>query len=338
MMENGNLGKLTDQLEGIFRNRQFGIYPLLGGASSRKYFRITFDRPTYFPTPTVLLMVVPLAEITTLTDFMHVAYYLQRHHVPVPKLYQIAESEGWIFLEYLTVPTIEEYVQQNPARVEMLLPQLVDLIIDMQMKCAPEQHCPAFQRRFDYDKYRFEFSFHVEEHLLTKYWQIPDAAKLLHDLAEEISRTLDMDYPIFVHRDFQSSNLFYNENADDGERFYMIDFQDARSGSPIYDLVSCLWDSYLPVSEKLREDLTEKYYRVLPRFNIHWEHAEYRKLIDYTVIQRKLHDAGAFALNYHRFGNTRYVPYIRDAVRMALDKMRNYPQFFGVVQLLEKKL
>jgi hypothetical protein len=66
---------------------------------------------------------------------------------------------------------------------------------------------------------------------------------------------------------------------------------------------------------------------------LNWE--DYEKMADYTVIQRKLHDAGVFAFNYRRFNSQQYVGYIHNAVGMALERMRKYPQFSGASKIFE---
>ena len=43
----------------------------------------------------------------------------------------------------------------------------------------------------------------------------------------------------------------------------MIDFQDARMGSPHYDLASLLYDAYVPISKDEKRELTDLYLREL---------------------------------------------------------------------------
>lgn len=327
---------LREPLSRFFQTADFTIAPLPGGASSRRYYKITFSGDaSYFPAPAVLLTVIPPEEPAVLTDYVNIAYYLKRTGVPIPALYEINCAEGWVFSEYLELPTLEEHLRRSPQGIEKVLPEVLQFLLEIQHRCAFEAHCPAFQRRFDYQKYMFEFDFHLREQLLNFYYQHHYDSAVLQDFSHRISAALDIDLPVFVHRDFQSSNIFY-DSAAPTSRFKIIDFQDARRGSPLYDLVSCLWDSYIPIGEELREELLKEYFRHLPELSIEWEWKYFEKIADYTVIQRKLHDAGAFAYNFRRFGSKRYVGFIETAVEMALAKMWKYREFAHACKIFER--
>lgn len=328
---------LTEDLGRFFKSARFTLTPIEGGASSRIYFRIDFREESYFPGDSVMLMVVPQPEMRMLTDYMHIDYYLRRMQVPTPRLYELNQNSGWIFLKYESAPTLENYLLQHPLHTEAALVALSGFLRALQQRCRREDHCPAFQRRFDYEKYQSEFSFLVKEQLLGLYFQKPYDQDMLTEFTREISTRLDLDYPVFVHRDFQSSNIFIHPREDGGFDFSVIDFQDARHGTPVYDLVSFLWDSYLSVPQDLQTRLVERFYRhVTADLGIDWDWAHYQRIIDYSIIQRKLHDAGAFAYNYRRFKSRRYLQHLDSALRMALEPMARYPACQAMRQLLER--
>ena len=58
-----------------------------------------------------------------------------------------------------------------------------------------------------------------------------------------MSKELAKQSNYFTHRDFHSRNIM---QLNDGE-LALIDFQDARLGSPIYDWASICFDSYVPI-------------------------------------------------------------------------------------------
>jgi aminoglycoside/choline kinase family phosphotransferase len=326
---------LRNQLADFFRTSEFSISPIPGGASSRRYFKITFREKNYFPSQTVLLMQVPDQDSRLLQDHVNINYYFKRMGINTPRIFEVNLSKSWVFLHFETSPTVEHYLHTHPAKLPGVVRGMVNFISEIQQKCKFERHCPAFHRRFDDAKYQFEFDFHVAEQLLRFYFQLEYAPEVLHQFSREICSFLDINENVFVHRDFQSSNVFLTNNKSPYE-FSVIDFQDARYGTPVYDLVSCLWDSYIPISANLQEELVEQFFHFLPKININWEWDYYRKIVDYTIIQRKLHDAGAFAYNYRRFASRRYVGYVNEAVVMALDVMRKYSHFKDAITLFEK--
>ena len=94
----------------------------------------------------------------------------------------------------------------------------------------------------------------------------------------------------FVHRDFHSRNIMLKD-----EDLAVIDFQDARLGSPSYDLVSLFYDSYIPFTVEAREQLlsaaiqqlsTTVDTKTMGRINNNW------KLV---LLQRQLKVLGSFA-------------------------------------------
>jgi len=324
--------ELRENLASFLNAEIAEISKLPGGASSRNYYRIDFSSPTYFPDNTVLLMSIPQPDLTMMDNYVNVDYYLKRMGVATPRVYEMNRAQGWVFVEFKHLPTLEQYMRGNPANKKDVYLKLIEFMAEMQHKCKMETHCPAFTRRFDHEKYMFEFNFHLQKQLLSFYYKQPEHKELILRFGDLISTFLDISYPLFVHRDFQSSNLFYDEKKDS---FTVIDFQDARFGSPVYDLVSIAWDSYIDLAPDFRAELVEAYRQHLSNFGVNWDKQEYQKYVDYSIIQRKLHDAGAFAYNYRRFGSKKYVGYISSAVEMSLECMRRYPEFSEATALLE---
>ncbi len=329
-----DLRELTHQLVDFFRTSDFFVTPVQGGASTRQFFRLDFRHNTYFPENTVMLMIIPPTERRVMNDYINVDYYFKRKDVPTPRIYEVNLEHCWIFQHFEESPTLEMYLKQHPDRLKQVIPATVQFIQQLQKKCSWEAHCPAFQRRFDFAKYMYEFNFHVAEQLLGHYFHLDYDRDVFQDFAESISRELDIAEPVFTHRDFQSSNIFITKRSR-SPRFSLIDFQDARHGTPIYDLVSCLWDSYLPIPGPLRQELVQGYYHFLSELNIQWDRETYERRVDYTVIQRKLHDAGAFAYNFRRFKSKRYVGYIQSTLRMVLEILPKYPHFSAARELFE---
>ncbi len=306
------------------------------GASSRRYFLLNLDGETYFPGNEVLVMVVPLPDIRILLDYMNVDYYLRRMRIPTPRIFEVWEDAGIIFLEYIRWPRLDMFVQQHPEKMETALRKTIAFLQQMQQRCLWESHCPAFHRRFDENKYRFEFRFHVKQQLLEGFFGItfsPALEQQFKKLTDHISQWLDVETPTFVHRDFQSSNMFFEPHPGKKKK-KIIDFQDARHGLPVYDLVSLLWDSYIPVPASLQQTLMEEFFNYLKDTGINWSYEQYQRYIDYTIIQRKLHDAGAFAYNYHRFKSRHFLQYIPNTLEMVIRVLDKYPQFSALTELL----
>lgn len=335
-IRNVTLDKLHSQLYDFFQTDEFEIKPSASGASTRQYYEINFEKKLYFPSKKILLMQVPPEELKTLIDYVHIDFYLTRMGIPTPRIYEMKKQFGWIFLEYQNKPTVLEHLVNKSDEISGILEKLIDFLILMQERCRHDDQCPAFQRSFDREKYLHEFE-DVKERLLSSYYNFQLSKLELGDFrefAKDISVMLDTEDKVFAHGDFQSSNIFYDDKNDIS--FKIIDFQDARYGAPVYDLASCLWDSYIPISDDNREGLHEIFFEHLKKQGTSYSKKDFQTLVDYAVIQRKLHDATVFAYDFKRNGDKTPTPFISASVQMAVDKMKKYNHFKKVMKIFEQ--
>ena len=332
-----SLENLQKDLADFFKTDSFTLNPIEGGASVRKYFILNFKENSRFPTRTVILMYIPQERIDIADNYHNISQYFSQINISQPRLYEVHRDLGWLFVQHAAGYRLDLYLQKATAEAASgIYHHLVDFLIDLQNRARVEKNCWAFERFFDTEKYLFEFSFHLKEQLLENYfhhrWSDSELT-LLNRTSRDISEFLDNHLPVFVHRDFQSSNIFYDPESAN-HYFQIIDFQDARSGGPVYDLVSLLWDSYYDVSEVLQNQLLQKFYQAQPLVSKNFSPDEYRQTVDYSVIQRKLHDAGAFVYSFRLTGNNRYLKYIHPAIQMAVTRMEPYPHLSQFKDLL----
>jgi aminoglycoside/choline kinase family phosphotransferase len=284
-------------------------------------------------------MKVPTDRVEMLDDYLNISYYLRRHGIARPQVYELQREQGWIFVEHGKGECLDVFLaKESRPPLQKIYFQLIDFLLDLQERAKPEKRCPAFNRFFDEEKYNFEFQFHVKKQLLSRHFQYnmsPSEKLQFEKFAEEISRFLDIKLDLFVHRDFQSSNIFCYPQKNK-YNFQIIDFQDARSGNPVYDLVAILWDSYVDVPAELQEQLLAYYYQKQPFINRNFSLETYRQWVDFTIIQRKLHDAGAFVYTLYVTKNDNFLQYIDAALQMALDRMSLYPQFKSIGEMFKK--
>lgn len=146
-------------------------------------------------------------------------------------------------------------------------------------------------RAFDAERFEWELKFFVNKYLgpVAHYkLSASEEVEFINDI-KAISSYLSSDSSYFVHRDFHSRNIMIH--ADD---VAVIDFQDARLGPPSYDLVSLVFDSYVPLSPETRMALlneglecirTEVGAPVSDRANQEWKP---------MLLQRQLKAIGSF--------------------------------------------
>jgi aminoglycoside/choline kinase family phosphotransferase len=100
----------------------------------------------------------------------------------------------------------------------------------------------------------------------------------------------------------------------------VIDFQDARLGTPVYDLVSLMEDCYYQVSDSNREILLKYYYdNYFSVFDSTKTYDDFIYLYDMMAIQRVYKAIGSFAYIYADRKDQRYIKYMG----YAFEKIRN---------------
>jgi aminoglycoside/choline kinase family phosphotransferase len=109
------------------------------------------------------------------------------------------------------------------------------------------------------------------------------------------------------------------------ERLHIIDYQDARLGPHVYDLVSLLGDSYVDLGDVLPGRLMGYYIDKHPRF----ERADLAELTDQfslMALQRHLKHLGTFGYQWV-IGNPDCLPYVPLTLRYLEANLPKFPEY-----------
>jgi aminoglycoside/choline kinase family phosphotransferase len=113
----------------------------------------------------------------------------------------------------------------------------------------------------------------------------------------------------------------------DGEQI-VIDFQDARMGTPLYDLVSLLEDCYYQIDGENKKRLIEYYYNTyFKAFDSTKNFEQFKSLYDMMTIQRVFKAIGSFAYIYADRKDLRYIKYIGYAFEKVRSIMLHHEHF-----------
>jgi len=229
---------------------------LAGDGSDRCYYRLSSDELN----ETLVLMQLSQSDAKTLQDdgydWIKISTLLHSKNVPVPRPVKviadyaalIIEDYGDIMLES-KVMTLSE--SKDLKTIKSLYKKCFNLIVDM-LQIIPDSEQVWTQRSFDQEKYSWELNFFKKQYLeqVLNISFSPKQTQQFEDEVTQISSFLASRSKYFVHRDFHSRNIMCR-NTD----LALIDFQDARLGAASYDLVSLVFDNYLPFSLDFREEL-----------------------------------------------------------------------------------
>lgn len=226
--------------------------PLHGDGSDRTFYRLLTSETTY------VLLWSPPADHRSPNEsdsYVYMGRHLERHGIPVPKIFGYWRDEGLVLLEDLGSVHLQDAVRPGSAsQLEGLYSQAADVLIRMQLHASEgldTRQCfdtPLYSPDFVLEReLRYFYQSFVRDALDVKIaWDQVEAEFSL--LAERAARVEERSF--FLHRDFQSRNLMVK-----GGRLHVIDFQGSRKGPSQYDLAALLLDPYVQLPEPFAERL-----------------------------------------------------------------------------------
>src|SRR6266567_3082211 len=229
------------------------ISPIEKGGSDRKFYRVRCSSDQS------LILVKYNLEREENRHYVEIAQFLEMHGVHAPRIYYHDADEGLIWLEDLGERDLFAYRGEpwlvRRAFYEAALDEVRKLHRLPESVCVKmHQHLPA---EFNTALYLWEQNYFFEN-CLGRYFEVEKAEidtlaglSALQKIAEKLAQLPR----VLVHRDFQSQNILLRNG-----QAYLIDFQGMRPGLAQYDLASLLYDPYVDLARKERDELIA-YYR-----------------------------------------------------------------------------
>ena len=223
---------IANELSALFGEQTVtaSFAPLVGDASSRRYYRAELTG-SGVPESVIIMKLpsgssLPLSseELTIFKEplqelpFLILHRFLVRIGVRVPRLYGQSVQDGLLFLEDLGNIALWDKVQDlPPAEVLAWYQKAIDQLLLLQIHGTNQRDdsCIAFQQRFDFRLYMWEFD-HFLEYGLEKRpgTTIKQTSKTeLRNAFVDIARRLDSLPPCLNHRDYHSWNLMIHDEA-----------------------------------------------------------------------------------------------------------------------------
>ena len=216
------------------------VRPLAGDASFRRYFRVEAgDRRA------VLMDAPPPHEDPR--PFLAVASWLTERGFRAPAILASDPAQGLVLLEDFGDDRMREAIDAAPHRAPALYEAAVDTLV------ALSRHAAGPFAPYDLAVLQREAALFVE-------WYCP-AVGLDVDVEgyraawDEVLGLAITDTPVTVLRDYHSENLMLTAEGGVG----LLDFQDALSGHPAYDLVSLLQDARRDVDAATERVMLARY-------------------------------------------------------------------------------
>ena len=286
---------------------QITIKPIEKGGSDRKFYRIDCAADQK------LILVKYNLEREENRHYVQVAQFLDTHGIRVPKIYFHDPAEGLIWIEDLGERDLYSYRNESwlvrRAFYESALDQIATLHSLPESLCIEmKEHLPA---EFNAELYRWEQNYFLKN-CLGRYFNIDKtevAALAVLPPLKRVAKHLASFPRVLVHRDFQSQNIIIQNG-----QAHLIDFQGMRPGLAHYDLASLLYDPYVEVAEKEREELIA-YYRGRQLENTIAIDGDFHLTLRLCAMQRLMQALGAYGFLGLVRGHKNFLQYIPNALR-----------------------
>ena len=328
---------LVEQLKTFLRvrSRTSGIQALTADASTREYFRIDWEGGK------AVACVYPEPFDPAEHPYLDVTQLFLAGGLPVAQVLDVDGSLGIIVQEDLGDRILRDVIlESEEGPRSRLLDEAITLIARIQTETdhAYKVDSIASRLKFDREKLVWELNFfktHYFETYLKRPLSSEDDAMLSAEF-DELAGELESFAAVLCHRDFHLANLM----LDGSDKMRIIDHQDARIGSPAYDLVSLLLDriTYLPSPEWLAEK--RKYFLDvrtklgLPRLDENEFAYEFRL----QTIQRCLKAAGTFSYQSAVRGKTYFEPFIKPMFGISRRGAESLGRFPAIREILGREL
>jgi aminoglycoside/choline kinase family phosphotransferase len=308
--------RLARYLEGSKGVKNREIIALTPDASTRKYFRIPWEKGT------AVAAVYPEQFDPEVHPYLDVTRLLLAAGIPVPEIYAVDGTTGIIIQEDLGDQQLcSVYELLSEEECEEYKERAIDLIAQIQnaTEKAYEMRSIASRLAFDEAKLTWELDFFFEHyfaslrHETLKHSEEAELRAEFRDVAAELAACPR----VLCHRDYHAANLI----VDKQDNLRIIDYQDARMGPASYDLVSLLLDrvtampSHAEVRMRRLHFLAQRERCGLPAIDPDEFAREFRLM----TVQRCLKAAGTFSCQTGVYGRGEtYAQYIEPMLLIVL--------------------
>jgi len=295
------------------------VVPLAGDASFRRYYRLGRDGSS-----AVLMDAPPPHE--DIGPFVAVAGLLRELGLSAPEVLAEDRGQGFLLLEDFGDDTYTRLLARG-ADEPALYRLAVDTLVALQR--AVEQHRIPDLPPYDLDRLLGEAALLIdwyrpltggprEEYLALWRAVLPDAV---------------VAPPTLVLRDYHVDNLMLLPDRPGVRGCGLLDFQDAVTGQPSYDLVSLLEDARRDIPGPLRQAMTERYLAAFPALD------RQAFLCSAAILsaQRNCKILGIFTRLWKRDGKRQYLAHIPRVWRLLETDLR-HPALAPVARWLDRHL
>ncbi len=275
-------------------------HALPGDASRRRYWRVGERGMT--------AIVMDSSHDEPVEPYIAIAGLLKSAGLRAPAVYRALTDDRWALVEDLGERIVARVLDEG-ADPKPIYSCAIDNLTALQ-QAAPPDWLPEYDDAFLMQ----ELDIYLEHS-----WK-KDSAIATREFREIWAQALPkvrVGTEVIVHRDFHTENLIWLDDETGLGRLGILDFQGARRGPMLYDVMSLLEDVRRPVAPKLRDSMFDYYLNSQPALEDEAARASYAIL----SAQRNLKILGIFERLAQRDGKllyTQLVPRVRSILQSSL--------------------
>jgi aminoglycoside/choline kinase family phosphotransferase len=255
----------------------------------------------------------------------------------VPEIQVYCREEGWMLLEDVGDLSLAAVVAgaQSDSEVLAWYRRTLEILVSQQLEGKQGFNpawcfdTPAVTRLFLLER---ECRYFVGAFLRGYLGLEVEEAELAPDFERLLAGCHPEESPFFLHRDFQSKNLFVQ-----GERLRILDFQGGRLGPLGYDLAALLIDPYVDLKPAWQEELLIVYRDLLGQ-HLSFDPQDFREQYEHLALCRNLQILGAFGFLTQVKGKPQFARHIPRAVAGLRRRLAARPEAFPRLTAIAEKI
>lgn len=308
------------------------IISLPASGSNRKYFRIFTAHSSY--------VVCQSSNIKENVTFLSMTEMLGRNGIKVPKVFG-KDKEGELYILEDLGPRdlmgLIKYREKEPSLLWKRIEETISMLVKFQSIPKKEWKDIVEFDPFNTELIRHDFKY-ATDNLFEASGIGYDRIKLDKEFISLENKLIS--YPRnhwgLMYRDFQSRNIMLSPGP------YFIDYQSARMGPGLYDLVSFSWQARAGFDDEDRERIISLYIRD-KRARGEDEEMLINDNIKHWAAFRIIQTLGAYGLRGLKEGKTHFIESIPPALKNLKNLLEHqsmsdiYPELLEITNKLLKK-
>ena len=260
------------------------ICPVAGDLSTRSYTRLTHAGRT-----TILMDAGD--EIASTEAFCKMTEWLRSLSLSAPAILDARVSSGLLLIEDLGTQSVSDLLSKGTDSAQ-IFEACIDLLLTIRSQQVPDLSAPSAHEITEWTRLADHYYPHADTGQLDAIRSVIETEIALFTVRPSVSL-----------RDFHAENLMWLPDREGMRRLGLLDYQDAFSTHPVYDLVSLLTDARMDVSSETRATYMRAYAAASGD-----DQSELERAFAVFSVQRNLRILGIFHRAAKDFGKRHHLP------------------------------